>query len=182
MEKNRGKFRFTTNQIAVLGVMMALGLMLSRFSILLGPSNRLSFGFIANAMIGILYGPWVAGFASAGNDLLKTFLFGVQGGDFFIGFTFTAFVGSFIYGYFLHREEIKWYHILLATVLNAVFTNLVLNTLWINLLYKTPVSVLLAGRIPQNVIMTPVRFLIIYLLSKNKQLNRIFARYATWDK
>lgn len=181
MKKNN-KFTFTTQQIAILGILMALGLVLSRVSIPLGPSNRLSFGFIVNAMIGILYGPWVAGFAAAGKDLLQTFLFGVQGGSFFIGFTLTAFVGSFIYGWFLHREKVTWKHVLAAVILNTVLTNLVLNTLWIYLLYKTPVIVLLASRIPQNLIMAPIRFIVIYLIVQNKQIQRVFDGYATRRK
>src|SRR5690625_5900914 len=91
MKENK-KFTFTVQQIAVLGVLMALELAISRVSVLLGPSNRLTFGFIIHAVIGIMYGPWVAGLAAAGSDLLKSFLFGVQG-QFFIGFTLTAFVG-----------------------------------------------------------------------------------------
>lgn len=179
MRRNKQKkFTFTTQQIAVLGVLMALGLALTRVSILLGPSSRISFGFIINSIIALLFGPWIAGFAAVGNDLLKTFLFGTQG-TFFIGFVFTAFVGSFVYGVFLHRKEIKWYHILGAVMLNAIVTNLILNTLWIHILYKTPITVLLATRIPQNLIMTPIRFIIIYLIVQNKQLNRIFDRYST---
>jgi len=178
-EKN--KFRFTTQQIAVLGVLMALGLALTGVSIPLGPNNRLSFGFIVNAIIGLLYGPWVAGFAAVGDDLLSSFLFGAQG-NFFIGFTLTAFVGSFIYGWFLHRKNITWKHVLISVLLNTIFSNLVLNTLWIHILYQTPIVVLLATRIPQNLIMAPIRFIVIYLITQNKQLNKIFDQYATKRK
>ncbi|SHE94768.1 ECF transporter S component, folate family [Atopostipes suicloacalis DSM 15692] len=181
MKENKKKFTFTIQQIAVLGVLMALELAISRVSILLGPSNRLTFGFIIHAVIGMLYGPWVAGFAAAGSDLLKSFLFGVQG-QFFIGFTLTAFVGSFIYGLFLHRKHIRWHHIFWAVLLNSIFTNLLLNTLWLNLLYQTPFPVLLASRIPQNLIMGPIRFLGIYLIAQNRQLKRIFEKYGTMNK
>ena len=179
--KNQKKFTFTVQQIAVLGVLMALELAISRVSVLLGSSNRLTFGFIIHAVIAIMYGPWVAGLAAVGGDLLKSFLFGVQG-QFFIGFTLTAFVGSFIYGLFLHREHIRWHHVFWAVLLNSVFTNLVLNTLWLNLLYQTPFSVLLASRIPQNLIMGPIRFLGIYLIAQNQQLKRIYDKYGTSNK
>lgn|SRR5699024_218273 len=178
MKENKKKFTFTVQQIAVLGVLIALDLALSRLSIFIGPSNRLTFGFIINAVIGIMYGPWVAGLAAAGGDLLKSFLFGVQG-QFFIGFTLTAFIGSFIYGLILHRRDIRWYHVFWAVLLNSVFTNLVLNTLWMNILYQTPFPVLFASRIPQNLIMGPIRFLGIYLISQNRQLKRIFEKYST---
>lgn len=181
LNKKREKFSFTTQQIALLGVMIGLSLALSRVSISLGPNNRLSFGFIINAIVAILYGPWVAGFASAAEDLLQSFLFGVQG-QFFIGFTLTAFVGSFIYGLFLHRKKITWKHVLGAVVLNTIFSNLFLNTLWIHLLYRTPIFVLLAGRIPQNILMAPIRFGLIYLMTQNRQLKQIYDRYAVGRK
>lgn len=181
MENKNNRFTFTTQQIAVLGVLMALGLVLSRTTIALGPNNQLSFGFIVNAIIGILYGPWVAGFAGMGDDILQSFLFGVQG-TFFIGFTLTAFVGSFIYGWFLHRKNITWKHVLLSVLFNTVVTNLILNTLWIHILYQTPIVVLLASRIPQNLVMAPIRFIVIYLITQNNQLNSVFDRYATRRK
>jgi len=181
MKKQNEGFTFTIQQIATLGVLMALGLALSGVSIPLGPSNRLSFGFIVNAVIGLLYGPWVAGFAAAGEDLLSSFLFGAQG-NFFIGFTLTAFVGSFVYGWFLHRKNITWKHVLIAVLLNTILSNLILNTLWIYILYRTPIVVLLATRIPQNLIMAPIRFIVIYLITRNKQLNKIFDRNATKRK
>ncbi len=180
-QTERERFSFTTQQIAVLGVLMSLSLVLSRVSITLGPNNRLAFGFIINSIIAILYGPWVAGFASAAQDLLKSFLFGVQG-QFFIGFTLTAFVGSFIYGVFLHRKTITWKHVLGAVLVNTLVSNLFLNTLWIHLLYRTPILVLLAARIPQNLIMAPIRFGLIYLMTQNRQLNQIFDRYAVGRK
>lgn len=179
---NKKKFTFTTQQIAVLGVLMGLRIALSRLSIMVGPNNRLAFGFIIASIIGMLFGPWVAGFASAGTDLLTSFLFGTQGGPFFIGFTLTAFVGGMVYGIFLHRKEVKWYHVLLAVLINSLLTNIVMNTIWINMLFQTPISVLLATRIPQNLIMGPIRFVIIYLALRNKQLQNIYERYSTANK
>lgn len=180
--RNKNKFTFTTKQIAVLGVLMGLRIALSRFSVMIGPNNRLAFGFIIASIIGMLFGPWVAGFSSVGTDLLTSFLFGTQGGPFFIGFTLTAFVGGVVYGFFLHRKEIKWQHVLLAVLVNTILTNLVMNTLWVNILFKTPVFVLLASRIPQNLIMGPIRFIVIYLVLTNKQLQNVYERYSTASK
>src|SRR5699024_5203791 len=134
-------------------------------------SNRLTFGFIIHAVIGIMYGPWVAGLAAAGSDLLKSFLFGVQG-QFFIGFTLTAFVGSFIYGVFLHRHMIQLCHVVWAVVLYSVFTSVMLITLSLNLLVPAPFCVLFASGMPQNLFMGPSRFVTIYLIAQNRQLRR----------
>lgn len=181
MENKNDKFTFTTRQIAVLGVLMGLALALSRISISIGMTSRLSFGFIINAIIGMMYGPWVAGFAAGANDLLSAFLFGVQG-TFFIGFSLSAFLGSFIYGWFFHRKNIRWQHVALAVLLNTVFTNILLNSLWLNLLYQTPLIVLFGSRIPQNLIMGPIRFLIIYFVSQNQQIRNIIKNYGTTRK
>ena len=51
---------------------MALELAISGFCFIRS-MNRLTFGFIIHAVIGIMYGPWVAGLAAAGSDLLKSF-------------------------------------------------------------------------------------------------------------
>lgn len=178
--KNK-KFTFTTNQIAVVGVLMGLGLALSRVAIPLGTTNRLSLGFVVTAVISMLYGPWVGGFAAAGVDLLVSFLFGQQG-TVFIGFTITAFMNGVIYGLFLHRRRPSWKRLVLAVLFQTVLSNVILNTLWINILYQTPIPVLLAGRIPQNLIMAPVRFLLLYFVMKNNQLLRVFDRYTTAKK
>ena len=79
-------------------------------------------------------------------------------------------------------RSIKWYHVLLAVVVNSLMTNLVMNTIWVNMLFGTPFKVLLATRIPQNLIMAPIRFIIIYLALTNKQLQEIYQRYSTANK
>lgn len=178
---NNKKFTFTPVQIAIVGIMMGLGLALSRVAIPIGTTNRLSLGFVVTAVIGLLYGPWVGGFAAAGVDLLTSFIFGNQG-TFFIGFTLTAFVNGFIYGWFLHRKNVTWKHVLWAVILQTIISNIILNTLWIYILFETPIPVLLATRIPQNVIMGPIRFAILYFITQNRQLKAAFSRYSTARK
>lgn len=177
----KDRFSFSTQEIAVVGVLMALGLALSRVSIPIGLTNRLSVGFIVTAMFGILYGPVVGGFAAAGVDLLTSFIFGQPGG-FFIGFTFTAFMNGVIYGLFLHRKHVTWKHVLGAVVVQTIVSNIILNTLWVNLLYQTPVMVLLASRVPQNLIMAPIRFIVLYVITQNSQIKKIIDRYAVGRK
>ncbi len=179
--RNSRKFTFSPNQIAVVGVLMGLGLALSRVAIPLGTTNRLSLGFVVTAVISMLFGPWVGGFAAAGVDLLVSFIFGQQG-VFFLGFTFTAFMNGLIYGFFLHRRRPNWKHLVLAVVFQTVISNIILNTLWVHILYQTPVVVLLAGRIPQNLIMAPIRFALLYFVMRNKQLLQVFDRYTTAKK
>lgn len=181
LNNKQEKFTFTTQQIVMVGILMALGLVLSRISIPIGTTNRLSLGFVVTAVLGMLYGPLVAGIAAAGVDLLTGFIFGTVGA-FFIGFTFTAFMNGVIYGLFLHRKKIRWPHVLGAIVVQTLISNIFLNTLWVHLLYQTPIVVLLASRIPQNLIMAPIRFGVLYFITQNRQLSNVFSRYATVKK
>ncbi|WP_018659609.1 folate family ECF transporter S component [Allofustis seminis] len=174
----KNKFNFSVEQMTIVAVMIALHLVLSRFSIPLGNANRISFSFIITALLGILYGPIIAGLANVSSDLLKSFLFG-PGGPFFIGFTISAMLGGIIYGLFLHRKTIRWPHVLAATVVNTLFVNLVLNTYWVHLLFGTPFRELLVTRVPQNAIMLPIRFAFILFITQLPQLKPIIKKYQT---
>lgn len=175
------KFTFSTIQIALVGVLMAMNLVLSQVSVPLGEANRISFGFLPTAVIALLFGPWVAGIASALTDLLSFFLFS-SGFTFFIGFTFSAFLGGVIYGVFLHRIRVKWYHVLGAVLVNTLVTNLFFNSLWLNILYETPFWALMPGRILQNAIMAPIRYVLIFAFATTPQLRRLYDGYTTAKK
>ncbi|MGX7347793.1 folate family ECF transporter S component [Aerococcus vaginalis] len=177
-KSNNNRFRFTPLQIALVALFMALNIVLTRFSIPLGQNNRISFGFLSSVLLGFFFGPWVAGFAVAGNDLLKSFLFGTSGG-FFIGFTLNAFLGGMFYGLFLHRKEVKWYHMALAVLCNSVITNIILGTLWIHIMYGTPIIALLVTRVPQNIIMGIARFVIMFVVINISQFKSYFDKYRT---
>lgn len=172
---NKQKYTISTQQLAIIGLLIAFKLVLSRLSIPISPENRLSFGFVGTAFLGTLYGPWIAGIANVGSDLLTSALFG-NNGQFFIGFTFSAFLGGVFYGAFLHRETVKWYHVLGAVLCNTLITNLFFNTLWVHILYRAPIPALLFARVPQNLIMGPFRFLVIYFLLRTPQLQGIYRR------
>ncbi|MDO4680349.1 MAG: folate family ECF transporter S component [Aerococcus sp.] len=176
MNLSRRKFPLSVQQMTMVALFMALNIILSRFSLQLGPTNRISIAFLPNVLLGFFFGPWIAGIASVGTDLLKSMMFGNYGG-FFIGYTFTAFLGGFIYGLFMHRPVVKWYHIALAIFFNTLISNIILGTLWIHIMYQTPILALLATRVPQNLIMAPVRFVIAHLVIGLPQLQSHYKKY-----
>lgn len=180
-QTQKKKFTFSTIQISIVALLMAMNLVLSQISVPLGEANRISFGFLPTAIIALLYGPWVAGLSNALTDVLSFFLFS-RGFTFFIGFTFSAFLGGVFYGLFLHRLNVKWYHVLFAVLLNTLITNLLLNSLWLNILYETPIWALMPGRLLQNGIMAPIRFLLLLAVSTTPQLRKLYDRYTTARK
>lgn len=178
MNRHKKKFALSVQQMTMIALFMALNIILSRFSLQLGPNNRISIAFLSSMFLGFFFGPWIAGVANIGTDLLKSLLFGNYGG-FFIGYTFTAFLTGVIYGSFMHRPVVKWYHIALAIFFNTLISNIILGTLWIHIMYQTPMVALLASRVPQNLIMAPVRFVITYLIIGVPQLQPRYWKYRT---
>lgn len=172
---------FTTQTLAVVGLLMAMDVIMTRFFGIQTPITRVTFGFLPSAIIGALYGPWVAGIAGMLTDLLGIFLFN-RGGTFFIGFTLSAFLGSAIYGLFLHRKNIELKHVIGAVVSITIFVNLILNTAWIVIMYEEAWRAIIPLRVAQNLFVAPIRVLLIYTVLKQPALQRLYKRYSTAKK
>jgi len=171
------KWDLDTRGIAIVGILMAMSIALGRVGITT-PIVRITFSFLPTALIGILFGPWVAGVAAALGDLLG-FIIGGGVGGFFPGFTLSAFLGGVSYGVFLHKKKVTKKRVLMAVAFNTLFVNLTLNTLWLYILTQNPIAVLLPPRLLQNAVMSVVRFLSIWFIASNKQLRRVYMKYST---
>ena len=87
--------KLTARTIAMAAILIAMQIVLSKLSI--GPDNlvKFSFGFIATMLMGYYLGPWLTGVAMAISDILTNSVFST-GGNFFIGFTFSAIISGII--------------------------------------------------------------------------------------
>lgn len=168
----------TTEKMAIIGLLMAIDLILTRFVAIQTPFTRITFGFLPAAILGALYGPWIAGTAGALTDLAGIALFN-RGTPFFIGFTLSAFLGSFIYGLFLHRKRVSLTQVILAVVCITLFVNLMLNTVWLVLLYQEAWRAILPVRLLQNAIIAPVRIFLIYFVLNRPALKKLIRQKST---
>ena len=96
-------------------------------------------------------------------DLIGATLF--PSGAFFPGFTLTAFITAFGYGFFLHKKQ-DMPHILAAVLFSEIAGTILLNTLWISILYGTPFIPVMIPRLGQAVGMGIVEIIVIRLLAK----------------
>ena len=78
-------------------------------------------------------------------------------GPYFPSFTLTAFLTGLVFGWFLHKRQTLW-RILGAVAVNLFVLSLLLQTVWISLLYDAPYMPLLLTRIVQCGIMAPIQF------------------------
>ncbi|PWG00846.1 folate family ECF transporter S component [Levilactobacillus bambusae] len=160
-----GPRKLSTLQVVTLGILMAAQLILSRLTI--GNQYlRFSFTFLVVALMAEWFGPFWAAIAAGLVDIIGTVM---MGGQYFIGFTISAVVAALIYGVaFYGRNHVGWSRIIVAQLVIAVFVNAGLNTLWLYLMYQTPIWAILPTRLLKEILMTPIQIILIYLLLNNQ--------------
>ena len=152
-----------TKVITFCGMMGALSVILGYVAtIKFGQYIRIGFSGLPNQIVDYLFGPWIGAIFGGAMDIIKWFVSG--DGDFFIGFTITAMVGAIIYGLFTYNKPLKIWRIIAAQVLVKLVCNIILNTLWLNLLYGKAIAAILPGRLVSNAVMLPIDTIIMYLM------------------
>ncbi|HJB23809.1 folate family ECF transporter S component [Jeotgalibaca ciconiae] len=167
---------FTAKDIAVIGLMIALKVVLTRFLAIETQFVRVSFTFIPTILLAIMYGPWVGAFSGALADVAGFFLF-PKGFPFSPGFTISAAVAPMIYGLILHRKPLTLRRIILACLAVTVIVNVGLNSLWLRILYDQAFWGMLPIRLFENIVTLPVEAGIIYWITGNKSIQRAMKGY-----
>ncbi|MDD6307812.1 MAG: folate family ECF transporter S component [Clostridia bacterium] len=125
-----------TRGIVYAALLVALEIILTRFvqiPILLdGFTNRINPGLLPVAAGGMLFGPLGGGLIAAVADLIRAILF--PQGAFNPLFTITATLRGVVFGAFLWKKT-SYLRIILASLVNVIFVNIVLNTLFISFSY-----------------------------------------------
>lgn len=121
------KHRLDARMIAIMGLLIALMVTLSRLVAIETPFIKISVTFIPQVIMGILFGPFWSGIGAVLADLVGMALFSKSA--FFIGFTLNAFIEGAIYGFFFYRKEITWKNAILATLSVTLIINLFFDTI-----------------------------------------------------
>ena len=149
--------------IAICGVMGALAVVLGYVATLrIGDYIRVGFSFLPNVIVDYLFGPVVGGIFGGVMDIVKYLM--NPTGPFFPGFTISAVVGAVIYGIMFYRQKITILRVLAAQLIVKVAVNLLLNTIWLVVLYGYGLAAILPGRIISNAVMLPIDTSITYLV------------------
>lgn len=151
-----------TKRIVFIGVFVALSIVLTRFLSFQLPFLRISFGFLPVALSAILFGPLAGGITGALADVIG---FAIAGqGNFFPGFTLSAFLSGAIYGFFLHKKQKNYVSIATAVVIITVFIDMLLNTLWISILLEKAFMAYLPLRALKAILWLPIQVIVIKLI------------------
>lgn len=158
------KRTLTIRSMAIFALLLALKIVLSRITGISFGIVRLTFGFIATAITGYLFGPYLGALAGGLTDLMGFFLF--PQGSYFIGYTLTSMVTGAIYGVLLYKKRPTLMRLFIAVTLEALICSLLLNTLWTSLLFGKAFFVILPARILKNILAIPLQTGILYVLFK----------------
>lgn len=148
--------------LVTMALLIALEVILTRFLSINLPIVRIGFGFLPVAVAAILFGPLWAGIGYAVGDILGMLIWPT--GAYFPGFTVTAFLVGAAYGIFLNKKTVTWPRLIVTVSVVVLAFSLLLNTVWLSMLYGKAFLGLLPTRILQCVILIPVQVLTIKLV------------------
>ncbi len=164
-------------KIILASILVAMNIILERFLTYSVWNNTVSFGFITVAFaacyLGTPYAMAVAGLGDFIGALIKPF------GPYFAGFTLTNILVGLCLGLLLYKKA-NVIRITIATVLNKTLCSLVLNTIWISILYRGGITAfwaVLITRVPFIAVMAVVEIVMISILfSKKSKINHLILK------
>lgn len=160
-----------TKKIILSALLLAMLVVLSRFLSIRTPIVKISFAFVPTMLCAIWLGPKWTFLLNVLGDIIGATLFPT--GPFFVGYTISTAIAGLIYGLLLYKKEENSYNdkqfilrLILSVVLVTAISNIGLNTLWISITTGKAFIVLLGTRIVKELIMIPVRVIIVFAIEK----------------
>lgn len=158
-------------KIILTSTLLATLIILSRFLSIKTPILKISFAFIPTMLCAIWLGAKWTVLLNVLADIIGATLFPT--GPFFIGYTISTAISGLIYGLLLYKKEENSYtdkqfliRLIIAVVLVTSISNIGLNTLWISITTGKAFIVLLGTRIVKELIMIPIRIVVILFIEE----------------
>ncbi len=145
-----------------MGLLLALSIVLSFFTVQVTPSIKVGVGFIVTALLGMMYGPVAGGIAAGAGDIIKYII--QPTGPFFPGYTLNAILGGVIYGLFFYKMKPSLPKAIGAKVTVTFFVNIVLGTLWNAILYNKAFWGILGARVIKNLTLLPIEIAMLFVV------------------
>ena len=149
-----------TRTITTVGLLLAIQMVLSSYGVIeITDSMKISLAHLAVAPTAILFGPVAAGVQGALSDILGFLL--KPTGPYFPGFTLSAALLGVIYGLLLYKTRRAPWQIIAARVIVCLFVNILLNTVFLTMLYGPSRLATLPLRALKNIIQLPIDCLLL---------------------
>ena len=148
-------------KVVYMAMFIAITDVLSRFLSIQLPFLKFTFSFIPIALAAMIFGPVYGGLVAGIEDLIGAMLFPTAA--FFPGFTLSAALVGVIYGLVLYKKPKTTTRFIIANTIIAVGVNIILNTLWLVIMYNKGFIALASTRIIKALIMIPVEVIMLKL-------------------
>lgn len=163
--------KFKTGDLTAMALLAALEIVLSRFLSISAWNTKIGFSFVPIVAAAIMMGPVPAAIVAGVADVVGALLF--PQGAFFPGFTLTAVLSGLNYGLFLYKKQ-SIVRVVGAVAVHQLALSLLLNTLWISILYGSPFMALVVTRLFQTVVIFAVQVICIPLIAEAvKRLKKV---------
>ncbi len=168
--KDSAKEFKSISALATTGLLIAMRTVLAVFlSFQITDTLRISVSFIANVIIGVLYGPVMGFVAGAVGDLVQFVI--KPTGAFFPGWTLSAALSGLIFGLFFYKRfpkkavDIKYILLCVVTLtVEMVLINLLLGTFWCVLMYGKGFEFYFTSRFLKNIVQLPINIFVTYVI------------------
>ncbi len=176
LDPQRPRSQLSTRKLVLLALMVALNVVLGRFSIQVTNEVRISvLGFIPIALSGMMMGPLFGALTGAAGDILNYVLFTHVYGGYFPGYTLTALLSGLWYGLILKDQKVKWWRAIIAIVPVILVGEIGLNSCWVYMMYRNTFWANLPLRLITNAIEAPIKTML--LMGMGGILSRIPKKY-----
>lgn len=173
-----------TKKIILSALLIALSIVLSRFLSIKTPLLAITFNFVPIMLSGLWLGPKYSTLIATIADTIGAILFPF--GEFFIGFTISAAAMGLIYGLILYKKEGELskkeliIRLIIGSILNILIVNVILNTLWLTIMYDKAFFAVFITRIVKEIIMVPIQVITMFILMQ--ALNPLTKKYLQGER
>ena len=153
-------------KLVLASLFIALDIIFTRFlSFMIPGVERISLQFLPHALSGIFLGPlWSVATLIMG-DLLGMVI-NSAGEAYFPGFKLSAALRGLIYGLILYRHKLKYLRTLVAVAAVSVVVDILLNPIWMSVLYGKGYLATLVAKLPIRAVFIPLASLLVFFVAK----------------
>lgn len=156
--KKQAQLLVRPQNIAIAGLFTALYIVLSYFNIRISSVLEIRWPFLMLAASGMFGGPVMGLAVAVLSDVASTIL---SGAAFFPGFTISYSLMAFLFGLIFYKSRITVPRAVAGALVEFVISA-TLNTLWLSLMYGTPLQALFITRIVKCCVMFFVNAALLY--------------------
>ncbi|MCR5774673.1 MAG: folate family ECF transporter S component [Lachnospiraceae bacterium] len=150
--------------LTVCAMLLAVAVILGFFKIPISNVAEIRLQFLPVACGGMLFGPVAGAILGGLTDILGFIV--KPTGPYFPGFTVSGIVQGVIYGFILYKKSVSVKRIFAAQLIDTIIISLILNPIWLMVLYNQGFKAVFAARIIKVIIMLPINTVLLTVILK----------------